>query len=639
MLRLLIAPVVIMVSLHPVRADEEKEALWEAARKGQLDTVKTLLAKGVDVNAKTAYGATALSYAAEKGHAEVVKLLLEHKAAVNVKDRFYNSTPLAWAMYRNHWDIIKALVEAGAEGASGVLSPAARAGKIDVVRAILDKNKITETTLSAALKATPAEHTEIAEVLRKAGAKEPTKSETPATKPADSSAKTEAVIPQAELDDDKPTPVTEPKDWPSFRGSNASGVADGQYPPATWDLATGRNVRWKTPIPGLGHSCPVVWGNRVFLTTAVSEDPKSPKLRTGQYGDVDSVNDSSAHTWRVLCIDKATGKILWDEAAHQGVPKVKRHLKSTHANSTPATDGKHVVACFGSEGLYCYNVDGKLLWKRDLGNLDAGWFYDPEYQWGFGSSPILYQNLVFVQCDVGKNSFLAAYDLADGKPVWQTPRDEIPSWGTPTIVEGPNRVELVANATKFVRGYDPLTGKELWRLSKNSEITVPTPVVAHGLIFVTSGYRPVQPIWAIRPGGEGDISPKEGSESSEFVAWSKSRGGPYMPTPIVVGEYLYACGNGGMLTCYEARTGKQVYQQRMGGKGGYTASPVAADGKLYFASEEGEVRVVRTGEKYELLALNRLDDVCMSTPAIADGMIFIRTQSALVGIGRSAPSK
>jgi hypothetical protein len=427
--------------------------------------------------------------------------------------------------------------------------------------------------------------------------------------------------------------ITQPLNWPQFRGPGAAGVADGQFPPATWDVPAGKNVRWKTPIPGLGHACPVVWGDRIYLTTAVSGDPKA-EFRPGQYGDVDSVNDTTVHTWKVFAIDKRTGQIAWEQTAHQGVPKVKRHLKGSHASPTPATDGERVVASFASEGLYCYDRDGKLLWKRDLGKLDSGWFYDAEYQWGFGSSPIIYQGKVIVQCDVGKNSFIAAYDLADGRIIWETPRDEIPSWGTPTVVDGPKGPELVTNATKFARGYDPDTGKELWRLGRNSEITVPTPFAAHGLVFVTSSYRSVQPIYAVKLGSAGDLTLKEGETQSDAIAWSKSRGGPYLPTPVVYGDYLYVCPNNGVITCYEAKTGKQTYQQRLPGSGGYTASPVAADGKLYFTSEEGFTCVVKAGPKYELLAKNTIGETCMATPAISDGMIFVRSQHHLFGIGR-----
>jgi outer membrane protein assembly factor BamB len=432
--------------------------------------------------------------------------------------------------------------------------------------------------------------------------------------------------------------VKSPLRWPSFRGPNASGVADGQYPPVTWDVEKNVNVRWKTPIPGLGHSCPIVWEDRVYLTTAVSADGKS-ELRPGLYGDVDSVKETSEHTWRVYCLDKRSGKILWEQTACKGVPKVKRHMKGSHANPTPATDGVHVLVSFGSEGLFCYDRDGKLLWEKSLGVLDSGWFYDADYQWGFGSSPILYKNLVIVQCDVGKDSFVAAYQVDDGKEVWRKSRDEIPSWGTPTIVEGPQRAELVTNATKYARGYDPLTGEELWRLGRHAEITVPTPVFGEGLIFITSGYRPVQPIYAIRPGATGDLTLETGKTSRDAIAWSISKNGPYMPTPIVYGEYLYTCSNAGMVTCYEAKTGKQVYKERLGAQGGYTASPVAADGKIYFPSEESGIQVVRAGPKFEVIVSNPLGDTCMATPAISDGMIFVRTQHYLLGLGRKDSTK
>jgi outer membrane protein assembly factor BamB len=434
--------------------------------------------------------------------------------------------------------------------------------------------------------------------------------------------------------DDPGGVVASPLNWPSFRGPQASGVCDGQFPPVTWDAATDHNIRWKTPIPGLGHSCPIVWDNRIYLTTAVSADGKA-ELRTGLYGDVDSVNDAAEHSWRVYCLDKRSGKVVWERIACTGVPKIKRHPKASHANPTPATDGVHIVASFGSEGLYCYDRDGKLLWQKSLGVLDSGWFYDADYQWGFGSSPIIYKEMVIVQCDVGKDSFLAAYRIADGHEVWRTSRDEIPSWGTPTIVESDIRVELVTNATRFARGYDPRSGAELWRLGPHSEITVPAPVFGAGLIFIASGYRPIQPIFAVKPGATGDISLKEGETASSAIAWSIKKGGPYMPTPIFYDGYLYTCANAGIVTCFDARTGKQVYKERLGSSAGYTASPVAADGKLYFTSEESDVRVVRAGPKFELLAINPLGDPCVSTPAISDGMIFIRTQHYLFGIGRS----
>ena len=383
-----------------------------------------------------------------------------------------------------------------------------------------------------------------------------------------------------------------------------------------------------------------MWEDRIYVSTAVSADGKSA-LRPGQYGDVDSVNDASEHTWRLYCINKQNGAILWERTSCKGVPKVKRHPKASHANPTPATDGDRIVVSFGSEGLYCYDKTGKLTWQKNLGVLNSGWFYDADYQWGFGSSPILYKEMAIVQCDIGKDSFLAAYRLSDGKEIWRKSRDEVPSWGTPTIIEGPDRVELVTNATRYARGHDPLTGEELWRLGRHSEITVPAPIYGAGLIFVTSGYRPVQPIYAIRPGAKGDISLKDSAKSSDAIAWSTAKGGPYMPTPIVYGEHLYVCTNAGILGCYEAKTGKQVYKERLGSQSSFTASPVAADGHLYFTSEESGVFVVKAGPKFALVAINSLGDgeACLATPAISDAMIFVRTQDRLYGIGRTSPAK
>lgn len=427
--------------------------------------------------------------------------------------------------------------------------------------------------------------------------------------------------------------VVPAQNWPQFRGPGATGVTEGQPSAQSWDAGKSVNTVWKTAIPGLAHSSPVVWGNKVFVTTAVTSGAKD-ETRFGLYGDVAPVKNDPSHTWKVYALDKQTGKILWERTAYQGIPKVKRHPKSTHADSTPVTDGKHLIALFGSHGLYAYDLNGKLLWKQDLGTLDAGWFYDPDYQWEYGSSPIIYRDLVIIQADLQKDSFVAAYNLKSGKLVWKTPREEIPGWSTPTVFEGKTRAELITNGTKAIRGYDPQTGKELWRLTPNSEITTPTPFVAHDLIYVTSGYRPVQPIYAIRPGASGDISLKDGKDSSEFIAWSKTRGGPYMPTPIVYGDLLYTCSNQGVLTAYNAKTGERIYQERLGGKGGaFTASPVASNGKLYLSSEDGEVFVVKAGPKYELLSTNAVGEVMMATPAISDGLVIVRGVNHLFAFG------
>jgi outer membrane protein assembly factor BamB len=324
---------------------------------------------------------------------------------------------------------------------------------------------------------------------------------------------------------------------------------------------------------------------------------------------------------------------VWDQTAHQGTPKTKRHPKSSQASATPATNGKVVVAWFGSEGLYVYTVDGKLLWKKDLGIQNAGWFFDPDSEWGAASSPVIHKNTVIVQCDRHKDSFIAAYDLADGSELWRTARAEIPSWGTPTLVAGKDRVEVVTNGTKAIRGYDADTGKELWTLGPNSEVTCTTPVSGHGLIFVTAGYPPVQPIYAVRIGSSGDLTLKDGAESSDAIAWSKQRGGTYLPSPLIYGDHLYTVGNNGVLTVYAAKTGDRVYQQRIGAGGSFTASPTASAGTLYVATEEGDIYVIKAGPEYELLAKNTIGEPILTTPAFSGDLLLVRGAKHLFAIG------
>jgi outer membrane protein assembly factor BamB len=424
------------------------------------------------------------------------------------------------------------------------------------------------------------------------------------------------------------------ENWPRFRGPRASGVAEGHPTPLAWSVDTRSGIAWRTPVPGLAHSSPVVWGDSLFVTSAVSASGASP-LKVGLYGDIESVPAEAVQRYVIYRVDKRTGKILWERTAHEGVPRRARHPKSTHANPTPATDGKRVVVFFGSEGLYCYDVDGRLLWKKDFGPLDAAYFEAPEAQWGVASSPVIHEGVVFLQCDVLNDPFLAAFDLATGRELWRTRREDVPTWSTPALVEVGERTLLVVNGWKHIGGYDARTGKEVWRLRGGGDIPVPTPVVAHGLVFITNAHGPASPIYAVRLGAQGDITLKEGKTASQHIAWSVMRGGGYMQTPLVYGENLYTCRDNGVLTCYRARTGERLYQERLGGGGsGFTASPVAADGKLYFTSEEGEVYVVRAADRFELLARNALGEVTMATPAISQGRLFFRTKEHLVAVGR-----
>lgn len=420
-------------------------------------------------------------------------------------------------------------------------------------------------------------------------------------------------------------------DWPQFRGPSASGVGDGTKPPVKWDATKGANVLWTVAIPGLADSSPIVWGDQVFVTTAISSDPKQT-FRTGLYGDTDPVDDSSPHKWEVIAIDKKTGKILWQQVAHEGVPKTKRHPKSSQASPSPASNGKLVVAYFGSEGLYAYSTKGELLWKKDLGLQNAGWFFDPDSEWGAASSPVIYKDTVIVLCDRQKDSFIAAFDLKDGHELWRTARAEIPSWGTPTLVAGKDHTEVVTNAPKGIRGYDADTGKELWSMGPNSEVVCTTPVFSNGLIYVTAGYPPVQPIYAIKVGSIGDLRLKDGKESSDAIAWSKQRGGVYLPSPLVYDGRLYTVGNNGILSVYDAKSGNRVYQQRVGEGGSFVASPVLAADKLYISSEDGDVYVVKAGEKYELLSKNPIGEPILATPALAGDLLLVRGARHLFAI-------
>jgi outer membrane protein assembly factor BamB len=657
-------------------------ALWFAAYKGHVEAAKVLLSHKADPSVRdSVWGETPLSMAVDAGKVELVKALLQAGAggagaaliaAAARKQADIVAAILAGGKIKGEYlsaalfvtpkdasEVLAQLRKAGAEPLTAADAPAvaqqrtayvgdyesaggmrfhvtAQQGML-IVRADYGEQYLiregagpTFTPVASDAVSIRFERSggQVTRLVIKRGTLESMFDRRDGAKPAE---------PRVQAAPEEATAVTTPQNWPSFRGPHASGVADGQAPPTTWDATKGINVRWKTPLPGLGHSSPIVWGQRAFVTTAVAGGDQA-EFKPGLYGAGTSAKDQAPHAWKLYCIDKTDGHILWQRTAREGVPKIKRHIKSSHANPTPVTDGRHVVAYFGSEGLYCYDLDGRPVWHRDVGLIDAGAFNDPDLQWGVASSPILYRDKVIVQCDRHKDSFIAAYDVETGTEVWRTPRAAQPSWSTPTIYEGAPRAELVANGTNFIRGYDPQTGKELWRLGPNSEIAVPAPVLGQGLIFVTSGYRPIQPIYAIRPGANRDISLNEGAEVNANIAWSKLRGGPYMPTPIVYGPYLYTCSNSGIVTCHEARTGTQVYRERLGGTGGYSASPVAADGKLYFTGEESGIRVVRAGPRFELLAVNPMGEPCMATPAISDGLIFVRTQHALFALGKG-PAK
>jgi outer membrane protein assembly factor BamB/ankyrin repeat protein len=734
-----IAAGLIICSLN-LRAQDQQELFWKAAKANDTLSLKEFLDKGMDVNVRNHYGCTALTFAADKGNQEAVDLLLEKGADPNLKDSFYGDTPLGWAIYKKRSGIIKSMINHGGDIKNeDVIQNAASAGLTDVVKFMLQKGapgaknvvfsaisrndtsmfiaafpyliKNDSTLTEALVSATSNKNERIITILTEAGAKMPEKTAIQTTGIVDENLKgsyKSKELSNADLNiaegiltvsvdgspafklkfvndstyafndipglsisvqrvagtitgitliqpgrsssylkileqtgrntgntsmTDNYTKVIKPANWPSFRGTQSTGNADGQHPPLTWDVKNGVNLIWKTYIPGLAHASPVVWNNDVFIISALGSD-STAEYRVGLFGDVEPANDSSSHVWKIYCLDKLNGNIKWERKAYEGVPRVKRHVKGSQANSTPVTNGKYIVALFGSEGLVCYDFKGNEQWRRDLGVLDAGWFYNEDTQWGPASSPVIYENTVIVQCDRSKDSFIAAYDLKTGNEVWKTQRDEISSWGTPVVYHGKERDELVTNASHFIRGYNPAKGQELWRLSPNSEITCGTPVFSDSLIYVTAGYPPVFPVYAIKPGGSGNISMPDSLDAGPFIQWRKKRGGTYLPSPLVYNGFLYTTQNQGMINCYDGATGEIKYREVIKGGGAFSASPIVADGKIYFTSEENGVFVVKAGPEYELITTNPVGEICIATPAISDGIIFIRGQHHLFCIGR-----
>ena len=424
-------------------------------------------------------------------------------------------------------------------------------------------------------------------------------------------------------------------EWPQFRGVGASGIAEGFPAPTRWDARTGENIMWKTPIPGLGHSSPVIWDDLVCVTTADSGE--RDELKLGLYGDIEPVANETSHRWEVRCLDKQSGTERWTTLAHEGVPVIPRHPKSTHANSTLASDGTYLVAMFGSEGLYGYELaSGTERWRVDLGVLKSGFFNAPTALWGFAASPIIHDDLVVIQADVLNGSFLAAFNVANGDEVWRVERDDVPSWSSPTVHVVNGRAQLAVNGYRHIGGYDLSTGDEVWRMAGGGDIPTPTPIVSDGLIFITNAHGPEAPIFAISEGATGDITPADGARSNDDLVWSQRRDGAYMQTPIVYGGLLYNCRMNGVLGVYEARTGRRLYQERLGAGTAFTASAVAADGKVYFSSEDGSVFVVKAGSEFEVLAENPMGETLMATPALSEGVLYIRTRGHLVAVRSEA---
>ena len=419
--------------------------------------------------------------------------------------------------------------------------------------------------------------------------------------------------------------------WPQFRGLDASGV-DGSAPtPVNWNVEKGENVRWHTEIPGLAHSSPIIWGDRIYLTTAVG-DPKQD-IKIGLYGDIASANDEDSHQWRLIAIDKNSGKIIWDKLATEGIPRGKRHTKATHCNSTPATDGNRVVAIFGSEGLFCLDHDGKVIWHDDLGRMKSGYYVVPSAEWGFSSSPIIHDGKVIVLCDVLGDSFIASFSLADGHEVWRTKRKDVPTWSTPAIAKVGDRTEILVNGWHHTGSYDFANGQEIWKIDGGGDIPVPTPIVSDGMVYFTSAHGGQRPMRAVKL-DDHLVSVSAQGVTNPAVAWQQDRKGDYLLTPILVGSCIYDCQDG-IVNCFDAKTGDVKYSERLGdGTEGFTASPVSDGKNIYFTSETGKVYVVPATGAFSVAASNKLNDTCLASAAVSDGTIFFRTRRELLAIGK-----
>jgi outer membrane protein assembly factor BamB len=418
------------------------------------------------------------------------------------------------------------------------------------------------------------------------------------------------------------------ENWPQFRGPNA-GVVEDDILPTTW--STTENVAWTVDIPGRAWSSPIVWGDRVFVTSAtVTADDETPKKGLYLGGDRDKPS-GEVHRWMVYCIDFNSGRILWEKCAHEAMPERPKHLKNSYASETPVTDGQRLYVYFGSIGLFCYDFDGEQLWSKQFGNLKM------RGNWGTAASPVLYKDRLYIVNDNEEQSFIVALDKETGEQIWRARRDEKSNWATPYIWQNKQRTEIITSGTDKIRSYS-LDGELLWELGGASGITIPTPFAKNDLLYVTSGFvgDRKRPLFAIKPGARGDITLKDDQNSNQYIAWCQKQGGPYNPSPIVYGDYLYVLYDRGVLSCFDAKTGGEIYSKKRiaAGANAFTSSPWANDGKIFCLSEDGETFVIQAGPEFKVLESNKLNEMCMSTPAAVRGSLIIRTISKLYRIRR-----
>ena len=422
---------------------------------------------------------------------------------------------------------------------------------------------------------------------------------------------------------------TETANWPQFRGAQSDGLAHGETLPVTW--SANENVVWKADIPGWGWSSPIVWGDKIFLTTAISDRDRE-KLKVGGYPG-GRVKPGDVHRWVTYCLEFDTGKIVWQREAHKGVPPEERHPKNSYANATPITDGRRVYVYIGNIGLFCYDLDGTPVWSKSWGGFPM------RGGWGPGASPVLHDGRLYLVNDNERESFMVALDAATGEQLWRVPRQERSNWSTPYVWQHADRTEIVTIGTNRVRSYDP-DGKTLWELSGTSGLVSLMPVAKHGLLYVGAGYH-YGPLYAVRPGASGDISLAAGETSNKSIAWSQRRGSSIHPSYLISGDRLFVLFDAGLLTCFNAKTGETIFpRQRLNTGGGrFYASPWAYNGNVFLLNEDGTTWVIEDGPQFKIIGKNSLNDYAWATPAIARGSLLIRTYSGLFRLQRTKSAK
>ncbi len=422
-------------------------------------------------------------------------------------------------------------------------------------------------------------------------------------------------------------PGNDTLNWPQWRGAQGTGISLETGIPLEW--SSEKNIRWKTPLPGRGHSSPIVWQDRIFLTTDIQGDviegaKAVVHMEEGkEFKHPDAIGADRRHTMKVLCLDRDSGKILWDKTVYDGRVHDDRHRKGSYAAPTPATDGSRVYSWFGSEGLYCHDFSGREVWHASLGPLAT-------MGMGVATSPILWENLIIILCDedTGVQSFIAALDKETGKEVWRTARKVQASWATPLLIQGEKRTEIVCSGNEWIISYDPSTGKELWKVKGHGSNAIGTPVAGHNMVFVYAGF-PEKKTLAIKLGGSGELT------GSNNIPWTYDKGTAYVPSSILYGDFLYLLSDRGILTCLDARTGAVQYEGgRVPVPATLTASPIAVEGKILLTSEDGDTFVIKAGSKHEVLATNSLEEPVFASPAISQGLLFIRGEKNLFCIGR-----